>query len=122
MLKARETGWEGPPFNPIYIADILNIKVEANSSIADARLLYVGDGAKIEFNPQQHRERVRFQSLMNLLICFFLTGTSRFAIAPNPHCRMMTGSLKCSVISPHLSSFYLLEAYPRSQQSHRSKI
>lgn len=60
VLKARETGWEGPPFNPIYIADMLNIKVEANSSIADARLLYVGDGAKIEFNPQQHRERVRF--------------------------------------------------------------
>jgi len=60
VLKARESGWEGPPFNPLFIADMLNVKIEANSSISDARLLELGDGAKIEFNPQQPRERVRF--------------------------------------------------------------
>jgi O-acetyl-ADP-ribose deacetylase (regulator of RNase III) len=39
---------------------LLNIKVEANSSIADARLIATNVGPKIEYNPQQPRERVRF--------------------------------------------------------------
>ena len=60
VLKARESGWDGPPFNPLFIAKMLNIQIAPNSSIADARLLEIGDGAKIEFNPQQARERVRF--------------------------------------------------------------
>ena len=60
VLKARERGWQGPPFNPLYIAKMLNVQVEANSSIADARLVDTEKGAKIEFNPQQSRERVRF--------------------------------------------------------------
>lgn len=60
VLKARESGWEGPPFNPLYIAKMLDVLVEANSSIADARLVDTEKGAKIEFNPQQARERVRF--------------------------------------------------------------
>ncbi len=60
VLKARESGWVGPPFNPLYIAKMLNVQVEANSSIADARLVETAKGAKIEFNPQQARERVRF--------------------------------------------------------------
>jgi len=60
VLRARENGWEGPPFNPLKIAEMLNVKVEANSSIADARLFLGSSGPKIEFNPQQPRERVRF--------------------------------------------------------------
>ncbi len=60
VLKARETGWEGPPFNPLRIAELLKVKVEANSSIADARLIATNAGPKIEYNPQQPRERVRF--------------------------------------------------------------
>jgi O-acetyl-ADP-ribose deacetylase (regulator of RNase III) len=60
VLKARENGWEGPPFNPLYIAEMLEVKIEANSSVADARLVATESGPKIEFNPQQPRERVRF--------------------------------------------------------------
>lgn len=62
VLKAREKGWEGPPFNPLYIADMLEaqVQIEANSSVADARLVATESGPKIEFNPQQPRERVRF--------------------------------------------------------------
>ena len=60
VLKARESGWDGPPFNPLFIAELLDIPVSANSSIADARLLATDDGPLIEFNPQQARERVRF--------------------------------------------------------------
>jgi len=60
VLKARETGWEGPPFNPLRLAEMLEVQVEANSSVADARLISTDTGPKIEFNPQQPRERVRF--------------------------------------------------------------
>ncbi len=60
VLKAREKGWEGPPFNPLRIAEMLGVRIEANSSVADARLVATKSGPKIEFNPQQPRERVRF--------------------------------------------------------------
>ena len=62
VLKARQNGWEGPPFNPLYIAEMLDmqVQIEANSSVADARLVVTESGPKIEFNPQQPRERVRF--------------------------------------------------------------
>ena len=60
VLQAREKGWEGPPFNPLRLAEMLEVQVEANSSIADARLIATDTGPKIEFNPQQPRERVRF--------------------------------------------------------------
>ena len=60
VLKARETGWDGPPYNPLHIAEMLEVQIEANSSVADARLVATERGPKIEFNPQQPRERVRF--------------------------------------------------------------
>lgn len=60
VLKAREEGWEGPPFNPLHIAEMLDVQLEANSSVADARLVATQTGPKIEFNPRQPRERVRF--------------------------------------------------------------
>ena len=30
VLKAREKGWEGPPFNPLHIAEMLEVQIEAN--------------------------------------------------------------------------------------------
>ena len=60
VLRARDAGWSGPPYNPLAIADLLNIPVEANGEIADARTVPIGTGVKIEFNPTKPRERVRF--------------------------------------------------------------
>ena len=60
VLRAKDAGWQGPPFNPIAIADLLGIPVEANSNVADARTISTADGLRIEFNPTQARERVRF--------------------------------------------------------------
>jgi O-acetyl-ADP-ribose deacetylase (regulator of RNase III) len=60
VLRARDAGWSGPPYNPLAIADLLKIPVEANGEVADARTLPVGAGVKIEFNPTRPRERVRF--------------------------------------------------------------
>jgi O-acetyl-ADP-ribose deacetylase (regulator of RNase III) len=60
VLRARDAGWSGPPYNPLAIADLLRIPVEANSEVTDARTVSVGAGVKIEFNPTRPRERVRF--------------------------------------------------------------
>ena len=60
VLRARDAGWSGPPYNPLAIADLLKIPVEANSEVADARTVPSGMGIKIEFNPVRPRERVRF--------------------------------------------------------------
>src|SRR5258708_2928384 len=48
------------PFNPLAIADVLQIPVEANSEVQDARIMSSESGLKIQFNPTQARERVRF--------------------------------------------------------------
>ena len=60
VLQARDRGWTGPPFNPIFIADLLKIPVTANASVADACIVSIGDNLQIQFNPTQVRERVRF--------------------------------------------------------------
>ena len=60
VLRARDAGWSGPPYNPLAIADLLRIPVEANSEVTDARTVPVGASVKIEFNPTRPRERVRF--------------------------------------------------------------
>ncbi len=59
-LSALECGWEGPPYNPIRIAEMLGAKVVPNYDIADARTIEVSGKAVIEFNPSLARERVRF--------------------------------------------------------------
>ena len=61
VLEALGRGWKGPPFNPLYIVEMLNVEVAGNSNIADARLTQTQTGRpRIEFNPQKPRERIRF--------------------------------------------------------------
>jgi Zn-dependent peptidase ImmA (M78 family)/O-acetyl-ADP-ribose deacetylase (regulator of RNase III) len=60
VLHARDEGWNGPPFNPIFIADLLKIPVTANANVADACIVSVEGNLQIQFNPTQVRERVRF--------------------------------------------------------------
>jgi len=60
VLKALDAGWSGPPFNPLFLADQLRIPVEANAQVRDARAVPDNGGVRIQFNPTQPRERVRF--------------------------------------------------------------
>jgi len=60
VLWAIDAGWAGPPFNPIRLADLLKIPVEPKASVSDARTVAHDRGIKIEFNPLQTRERLRF--------------------------------------------------------------
>ena len=59
-LRARDAGWEGPPFNPFEIAKLLKIPVDANSDVVDARTVATERGLRIQYNPTQPRERLRF--------------------------------------------------------------
>jgi O-acetyl-ADP-ribose deacetylase (regulator of RNase III) len=60
VLNARDAGWQGPPFNPLAIARLLNISAEANGDVIDARTVEDAKGLRIQFNPTQPRERLRF--------------------------------------------------------------
>jgi Zn-dependent peptidase ImmA (M78 family)/O-acetyl-ADP-ribose deacetylase (regulator of RNase III) len=60
VLRARDAGWEGPPFNPLAIAKLLHIPAEANVEVVDARTISHGNGPRIQFNPTLPRERLRF--------------------------------------------------------------
>ena len=59
-LEGKESGWEGPPFNPLKLAELLGVHIVANASIGDARVFVTDAGPRIEYNPQQPRERVQF--------------------------------------------------------------
>jgi hypothetical protein len=60
VLNARDAGWQGPPFNPLVIAKLLQIPAEANADVIDARTIFDEKGLRIQFNPTQPRERLRF--------------------------------------------------------------
>jgi Zn-dependent peptidase ImmA (M78 family)/O-acetyl-ADP-ribose deacetylase (regulator of RNase III) len=60
VLNARDAGWQGPPFNPLAIAKLLNIPAEANADVIDACTVSDEKGLRIQFNPTQPRERLRF--------------------------------------------------------------
>jgi Zn-dependent peptidase ImmA (M78 family)/O-acetyl-ADP-ribose deacetylase (regulator of RNase III) len=60
VLGAVQDGWEGPPFDPFRLAEILGIQVVPKEDILDSRLLSVGSKPQIEFNPNRPRTRIRF--------------------------------------------------------------
>lgn len=60
ILRAKDSGWSGPPYNPAKIADIIGVPIRANAGIPDARTVPTNGGIVIEYNPTHARERVRF--------------------------------------------------------------
>jgi O-acetyl-ADP-ribose deacetylase (regulator of RNase III) len=71
VLKARDAGWSGPPFNPIALAKILDIPVDATAAVPDARTVNEGGRPRIEYNPQQARARARFSVAHEIAHTFF---------------------------------------------------
>ena len=45
--EAYDLGWDGPPFNPFKLANILNIEVFPDQSILDARIVPKTSGKSI---------------------------------------------------------------------------
>ncbi len=72
VLAALDRGWNGPPFDPIRLADLLNLNVEARADIPDARTILGLDGQPlIQFNPTRPRGRVRFSVAHEIAHTFF---------------------------------------------------
>ena len=59
-MSAMDDGWNGPPFNPLELADRLGIRVVPTADVRDARIVAKGDGFVIEVNPNRPRVRQRF--------------------------------------------------------------
>lgn len=71
VLSAMDQGYTGPPYEPSFLARMMKIAVEADASISDARTLPNGDGLKIQYNPTQSRQRVRFSVAHEVAHCLF---------------------------------------------------
>jgi len=76
VFKALEKGWSGPPFDPIQLAAILEIKVipgnNVGSAIDDARIVPDPSGKlTIEYNPNKSSARVRFSICHEIAHSFF---------------------------------------------------
>jgi uncharacterized protein DUF955 len=60
-LSALERGWKGPPYDPFFLADALEIETVARQDLEDARLVPIeGEKPRIEFNPNRRPARIRF--------------------------------------------------------------
>lgn len=60
-LTALDKGWTGPPFDPVPLARLRGIEIEANSEVRDARTVPIANGRiRIEFNPERPRGRMRY--------------------------------------------------------------
>jgi O-acetyl-ADP-ribose deacetylase (regulator of RNase III) len=60
VMQAIQDGWQGPPFDPFRLADILGIPVTPREDIPEARIVPIASKPQIEFNPNMPRRRVRF--------------------------------------------------------------
>jgi len=61
VLEAIEKGWNGPPYNPFTLAEILGIKLIPTDSVIDAQTKSDSTGRFVtEFNPQRPTARMRY--------------------------------------------------------------
>lgn len=61
VLNAYELGWDGPPYDPIKLAEYFNIDVIPNDSVIDARTVPIaGNRFQIQYNPYQKLTRRNF--------------------------------------------------------------
>ncbi len=72
VLRARDEGWSGPPFDPVTLAEMLRVPVVPREDIPDARTVPLkADRVQIEFNPNRPRGRVRYSIAHELAHTFF---------------------------------------------------
>ncbi|MCH7870464.1 MAG: ImmA/IrrE family metallo-endopeptidase, partial [Planctomycetes bacterium] len=72
VWQAVEKGWEGPPFDPFRLAELLGIKTVPREDIRDARIIPVGGNRlAIEFNPNRPRGRLRYSLAHELAHALF---------------------------------------------------
>ncbi len=61
VFHALELGWQGPPFDPFKLAELLGIQTQPTSDVLDARTVPIGGSRfRIDFNPDRPRRRTRY--------------------------------------------------------------
>jgi hypothetical protein len=71
-LEAIDSGWNGPPFDPIELAERLGLQVVPRDDLPDARTVPIGSrNARIEFNPTRPRGRLRYSIAHEIAHTFF---------------------------------------------------
>ena len=61
VFRALENGWQGPPFDPFALAQLLKIETAPTSEVLDAKILPLSSSRyRIEFNPDRPRRRMRY--------------------------------------------------------------
>lgn len=61
VLRALESGWSGPPYDPFALAELLRIRVVPTQDIVEARTIANASGNfTIEFNPTRPPARIRY--------------------------------------------------------------
>ncbi len=72
VLKAIQAGWQGPPFDPFKLADLLGIPTIPREDVLDARVVSGSSNRlQIEFNPNRPWGRVRFSIAHELAHALF---------------------------------------------------
>lgn len=71
VVDAFDRGWSGPPFNPVALADLLNLKVRPTEDVLDARVVSIEDTFRIEYNPNRSRGRVHYSIAHEIAHTFF---------------------------------------------------
>ena len=80
VFEAVQSGWLGPPFDPIALADILKIEIVPSADVKDARTIPGGSGRRgfrIEFNPNRPRARMRYSVAHEIAHTFFADCAER---------------------------------------------
>jgi O-acetyl-ADP-ribose deacetylase (regulator of RNase III) len=61
VFRALEHGWQGPPFDPFRLAELLGIQTQPTAEVLDARTVPIGASRfRIDFNPDRPRRRTRY--------------------------------------------------------------
>jgi O-acetyl-ADP-ribose deacetylase (regulator of RNase III) len=61
VFRALESGWQGPPFDPFKLAELLGIRTHPTSEVLDARTVPIGPSRyRIDFNPDRPHRRTRY--------------------------------------------------------------
>lgn len=83
-LMAMDLGWSGPPFDPVRLAELLGIDVEARDDVKDARLVPQGQRYKIQFNPSRPRGRIHFSIAHEISHTYFPDASHRIQHRQGP--------------------------------------
>jgi O-acetyl-ADP-ribose deacetylase (regulator of RNase III) len=72
VFTAVQSGWTGPPFDPIALARNFGLEVVARDDLSDARVVPADEGRlRIEFNPTRPRGRLRYSIAHEIAHTFF---------------------------------------------------